>query len=100
MASTQIDHALESLTLPSVDAERDDVLSLHDAPKSGVVRLRAQHAAVAHALILRAVVAVYALRVVGRRLLVELRRRRTVLPTGAAVHLVLARVGVLKERQA
>src|SRR5262249_53042716 len=100
MVSTQIHDALESLTLAGVDTKRDDVLPLHDAAESGEVGLRAEHAAVAHALIFRAVVAVHALRVVGRRLLVELRRGWAVLPTGAAVHLVLAGVGVLKERQA
>src|SRR5262249_2791926 len=94
-----IDDALESLTLSGVDAERDDVLALHDTAEASEVGLRAQHAAVAHALIFRAVVAVPALRVVGRRLLVELLRDRTLLPPPAAVHLVLARVGVLKERQ-
>ena len=100
MAPAQIDDALESLALPGVDADRDRVRPLHDAAESGEVRFRSRHAAVAHALILGAVVAVHALRVVERGHFGAARRWRPVLPAVAGRHLVLAGIGVLKEGQA
>src|SRR4029434_1617971 len=99
MVPAQIDDALESLTLSGVDADRNRVRPLYDAAKSDEIRFRSRHAAIGHAVILRAVVAVHALRVVERRHLGSARRRRTVLPTAARGHFVFTGVGVLKQRE-
>ena len=79
MAPAQIDHALVALALPGVDADRDGVRPLHDAAEPVEVRRRSPHAAVAQALILRAVVTVHAPRVVERGHFGEARRGRPVL---------------------
>ena len=101
MAAAQIDDALESLALPGVDAERDDVLPLHDAAEPAEVRLRSQHAAVAHALILRAVVAVHALRVVERGHFVDASARADRISQPAQPFILFLQVSVyLQERQA
>src|SRR6185436_10681840 len=100
MVPAQIDDALESLALPGVDADRNRVRPLNDTAESSEVRLRSRHAAIGHALILGTVVAVHALRVVGRGHFVSPRRWRPVLPAATGGHLIFAGIGVLKQGQA
>src|SRR6185436_7127270 len=100
MASAQIDHALESLALPGVDADRHRVRPLYDAAESDEVRFRSRHAPIGHALIFGTIVAVHALSVVERRHFVSARRWWSVLPAGAGGHFIFTGIGVLKQRQA
>src|SRR6267378_502264 len=99
MVPAQIDDALESLALPGVDADRNRVRALHDTAESDEVRFRSSHAAIGHALILGAVMAVHALRVVERGHFGSARRWRPVLPAAAGGHFIFTGIGVLKQGQ-
>ena len=80
MASAQVDDALEPLALPGVIADRDRLLTLHDTTEPVEIGCGAKHAPIAQTLILRAVVAVHAQRVVEGRNVEPARRWGPVLP--------------------
>ena len=100
MAAAQVDGALVSLALPGVVADGDGVLALHDAAEPVQVGRAPRHAPVAQALILRAEVAVHAAGVVEGNDVEPARRRRSVLPAGAAAAADTAGLGAAQKHEA
>ena len=97
MAPAQVDDALEPLALPGVIADGDRILALHDTTEPVEIGCGAKHAPIAQTLILRAVVAVHARRVVEGRNIEPTRRWGPVLPALAAGCVLLAGRGVPHE---